>query len=250
MSVVGRLLQDDAPRLAPAPRPDIDRLSAAFRKGRRVQIPDFLSDETARRLQHCLAQEIAWQTQSTDGGRRFELFPNQLEAMTDTHRKMLLDIVHRTAEQGFQYFYDGYPIFEAAQEGTLAHPLLRAVHDLVNGEDFLGLMRRLIGRDDIAFADCQATCYRRGHFLTRHDDAVAGKNRIAAYVLNLTPYWRADWGGILEFFEDNRLVGGYVPGFNILNVFAVPTDHAVSYVTPFAGAERHAITGWLRAGAP
>lgn len=31
-----------------------------------------------------------------------------------------------------------------------------------------------------------------------------------------------------------------------LNVFAIPSAHAVSYVAPFAGANRHAVTGWVR----
>jgi Rps23 Pro-64 3,4-dihydroxylase Tpa1-like proline 4-hydroxylase len=30
---------------------------------------------------------------------------------------------------------------------------------------------------------------------------VAGKNRVAAYVLNLTPRWRVEWGGLLMFHD-------------------------------------------------
>jgi Rps23 Pro-64 3,4-dihydroxylase Tpa1-like proline 4-hydroxylase len=31
-----------------------------------------------------------------------------------------------------------------------------------------------------------------------------------------------------------------------MNIFRVPQLHAVSYVAPFARADRYSITGWLR----
>ncbi len=236
------------PALHITPRPDNADKQAAMklRAERRVQLPDFLELKDAERLYHCLAKEISWQVQSTDEGKKFELFPNQVAAMTPQQWDTLHQIVHKTARHGFQYFYDGFPIYESRQSGTLKNPTLMAAYDLINSEAFLSLMRRLTGVSDIAFADCQATRYGPGQFLTLHDDDVAGKKRVAAYVLNLTPHWRVDWGGVLEFYDDGRPVGGYVPGFNLLNLFMVPTEHAVTYVTPFAGGYRYALTGWLR----
>ena len=38
-----------------------------------------------------------------------------------------------------------------------------------------------------------------GDFLTVHDDETGGRKRLVAYVLNLTPIWRPDWGGALNF---------------------------------------------------
>src|SRR5690606_24819670 len=102
--------------------------------------------------------------------------------------------------------------------------------------------------EDIAFADSQATRFSAGHFLTTHDDDVAGKQRRAAYVLNLTPHWRTDWGGVLQFIDaDGHVTAGLAPKFNALNLFRVPQQHAVSFVTPSAPSSRYSITGWLRA---
>ena len=59
--------------------------------------------------------------------------------------------------------------------------------------------------------------------------------------------WRAEWGGLLLFKDDaGEVVEAFTPGFNVLNVFRVPQAHAVSMVTPFAGAPRLSITGWWR----
>mgnify|MGYP003473067562 CR=1 FL=1 len=75
----------------------------------------------------------------------------------------------------------------AAEPGLLAR-----FGDFLDSAPFLDLARRLTGRPDISFADVQATCYREGHFLTTHDDLVAGKNRVAAYVFSFTPRWRPE----------------------------------------------------------
>ena len=112
--------------------------------------------------------------------------------------------------------------------------------------DFIAFVRAVTGMSAIAFADAQATLYRPGDFLTAHDDTAAGKNRLAAYVLSMTPAWRADMGGILEFLDANGHVGGgYVPTFNALNLFRVPQVHCVSQVSLF-GALRYSVTGWFR----
>ena len=92
-----------------------------------------------------------------------------------------------------------------------------------------------------------ATAYGPGHFLTAHDDEVAGKKRHAAYVYNLTPTWRIDWGGLLLFHgADGHVARGFTPSFNALNLFAVPQPHSVSMVAPFAANRRYSVTGWLR----
>lgn len=44
-------------------------------------------------------------------------------------------------------------------------------------------------------------------FVTEHDDDVAGKQRLAAYVFGFTPQWRPDWGGVLQFIDSN----GHIP---------------------------------------
>ena len=123
--------------------------------------------------------------------------------------------------------------------------------EFLNSSAFIGSDRRLTGDSSIALVDANATLYEPGHFLTRHDDAVDGKNRVAAYVLNLTPVWSADWGGILNFHAgDGHVIEGYVPTFNALNVFRVPQMHGVSYVTPFAVAGRFSVSGWFRRAGP
>ena len=90
-----------------------------------------------------------------------------------------------------------------------------------------------------------------GPFLTVHDEEDRVKQRLYAYVLNMTAEWRPDWGGLLLFLdEDGHVAEGYTPAFNALNIFRVPARHAVSFVTPAAGAPRLSVTGWVRSRVP
>ncbi|MDP1778054.1 MAG: 2OG-Fe(II) oxygenase family protein, partial [Brevundimonas sp.] len=121
------------------------------------------------------------------------------------------------------------------------------VPGFLNGPDFIAFVRTVTGDARIDFADAQATRYRPGHVLTGHDDTAAGKNRLYAYVLNLTRDWRPDWGGVLAFeAADGHIEEGFAPAFNALNIFAVPMRHAVTQVASFAPRDRLSITGWLR----
>ena len=148
----------------------------------------------------------------------------------------------------FQYLYEQHILtLEGERYADLGHYWAR-VTDFLNGQAFLDLARDVTGMSGIAFADGQASLYRSGHFLTSHGDEAKGANRLAAYVLSLTPRWRAEWGGLLEFIgADGHIAAGYVPNFNSLRLFRVPINHHVSCVAPFAMAGRYSITGWLRA---
>ncbi len=70
-------------------------------------------------------------------------------------------------------------------------------------------------------------------------------------MLNLTPRWRADWGGLLLFTdEDGHVAEGYTPAFDALNLLRTPPPHRVSGVASFAPAPRLSITGWVRSKRP
>jgi len=110
--------------------------------------------------------------------------------------------------------------------------------------------RKVVGNDAIGFTDAQATAYGPGDFLTAHTDLVEGKQRHAAYVMNLTLVWSGDWGGLLLFHSaDGHVERAFVPAFNAINLFAVPTTHSVSQVASYVPYRRFAVTGWLRSRA-
>lgn len=202
-----------------------------------VQVPNILARADADALYRTLSGLEAWHTSIGAG-------PQSWSVPAGADASLALGQAHALAgsQQGFAYAFEHVPAVETGMA-----PALASVEALVRSDGFLDIGRKLLGDEEICFADAQACRYGPGHFLTAHDDNVAGKHRRAAYVLNLTPQWRADWGGLLLFHDEKgRVTNGLVPAYNVLNIFKVPVAHSVSAVAPFAPARRYSITGWLR----
>jgi len=231
---------------------DTVAIRSVFESMGRVHVPGVLEASSARCAHEILARETPWQLSLNPAGRHLDLGVESIDGIPEPQRAAVIEGLHgEAAGTGFRYVFNNFPIFDLFAAGDFAaHPLMDLLRFL-NGQRFLEFARAATGMPDIAFADAQATRYRSGHFLTEHDDDVAGKRRLAAYVLNFTPDWRADWGGVLQFIDgDGHVAEGYVPKFNALNLLRVPQKHAVSYVSPAARGARLSVTGWLRAGEP
>lgn len=227
----------------------VEQARAIYARTGRVHLSSVLDEATAWRAHRCLVHEIEWQLHFNEGERVYDLSAQQVDALGAQNWGGLLEVIHRNAANGFQYLFDNFPVSDQYERGQDLDIYLMRVHEFLNSPGFLDFARRLTGVETIALADAQATRYRPGHFLNCHDDAVEGKRRVAAWVLNLTPQWHAAWGGILQFIDrDGHLAEGYTPRFNALNVFKVPQQHAVSCVAPFAPHPRFSLSGWLREG--
>jgi hypothetical protein len=215
----------------------------------RVHIPNFLETRSAKRLLTSLEMETRWNLVTTLGGVHRDLDHAGMDRQDPVEKARFFAHVYAPARAGdFQYLFGNIPIYDAYHRGT-GRPYLNTLFEFLNGEPMLDVARKITGCADIGFADAQATRYSPGHFLTVHDDGIEGKDRRAAYVLNLTPDWRADWGGLTAFLgADGHVDEAFTPKFNALNLFRVPQPHAVTVVAPFAPRPRFAITGWFSAG--
>jgi Rps23 Pro-64 3,4-dihydroxylase Tpa1-like proline 4-hydroxylase len=160
-----------------------------------------------------------------------------------------LDVaVHKGAREGFQFRYATILTPDDPSDRAHLDDLLNRFACFLCSDRVLSCLKCIVGDPSVDFADAQATAYGPGNFLTKHDDAVAGKFRRAANVFNLSPGWEVDWGGLLQFHgRDHVVEEAYAPSFNVLNLFAVPAAHSVSYVTRFVPYRRYSVTGWLRA---
>lgn len=215
-------------------------LANTFARTGRLQIANLLTDASARRVHQALEQETPWGLTLNDGKKVLEF---QTVSPKD-YQEMAIAAWDR-AHSGFQYFHHHYRLFQnakiypAAAEGY--HAKLVA---FLTSAIFFAFIREVTGQDSISSISSTATLYQPLDFLTIHDDGVES-GKFIAYVLNMTPKWQPDWGGALQFFDaDNHLEESYLPAFNALNLFRVPTRHSVSQVAAFGGF-RYSVSGWF-----
>jgi Rps23 Pro-64 3,4-dihydroxylase Tpa1-like proline 4-hydroxylase len=248
-AVEGSLEHDvsGVPRFRLNPELDARLLELEFAERRRVQVPDFLAAECAAAMLIELRKRNDWRQVVNSGANVYDLDRATRERMPPHAASALDDAVYAGARSGFQHRYEAIRVPDGEPERSASADPLAAFASFMSSGEARDFLRRVTGSAEIAFADAQATSYSPGDFLTAHDDAVDGKGRLAAYVLSLTSGWRADWGGLLLFHDDDGLsIDGLVPRFNTLNLFAVPQVHSVSIVSRAAPYRRYSITGWLR----
>ncbi len=233
------------------PKHDIEALAASYQRSGRVQIREFLASDSARVVETMLKQQTPWGLCFNQGDRVAGLRGSDVAHLTPEKRSQIMHAVTQGARDGFQFFYQHFPLHSDYFAASASDVPLFRLFEFINSTAFLDRVRQITGHGDIAWADAHATCYQPGHFLMRHNDEMPDAERRAAYVLNFTRDWRPDWGGFLQFFDDNGDVEhGFRPLFNAINIFSVPCDHSVEAVSPFAQAPRLSVTGWLRADRP
>ncbi len=229
---------------------DRKALAKRFATESRVQVRSILTQETATTISQILRRETPWGiAYKVDGQPPVKLRIDELRANTPQQLRDIAAQVHRTAANGdYGVRFNQYPILDAYLQRWApggAHDLLL---EYINAEPFLDLVREITSIPELIKADAQATCFAPGDFLSIHNDSHVAEGWQVAYVLNFAdPEWKPDWGGYLNFFDDDGdIVQGWRPRFNTLNLFRVPQRHNVSYVPPFAPMGRFAITGWFR----
>lgn len=218
-----------------------------FERHARVHIPDILTSESAKSVLERLQKEVPWQAHFNEGGKTYDLHRDHIALLPDDKKALIVEQLHRNAQSTFQYLFLNYSISDAVEQNTNPGVELNSFLEFVNSREVLDFVRAVTQIDEIRFADCQATLYKPGHFLRAHNDDVERARRLVAYTFSFAQDWHADYGGILQFLDDDGHVDeGYLPKFNTLNLFKIPANHCVSYVSPYAPCMRYSLIGWFR----
>jgi Rps23 Pro-64 3,4-dihydroxylase Tpa1-like proline 4-hydroxylase len=230
-----------------SPHHDVKLLSKVFARGGRIHIPELLRPEDAKRIHDALVSRTPWNVTVIHKDLVYDVTPEQWAEMSDEQKRAFDAEVIDFARKQYEGRYRTLRLSDHGESFTGQIPELVALTEFLSGEEFISFIRRVTGNRHVDFADSQATCYWPGDFLHPHFDVVGEKKRQFAYVLNLTPQWRVEWGGLLGFIDsDGHLSEAYAPRWNALNLLDVRLHHYVSHIAPFAAANRYSITGWLR----
>ena len=231
--------------------PDLNAVELAkrFSEDDRVRIENVLETDIVERVHQAARQDVPYEFLSNIDGKNVAIPSSQMAAFDaeqgQDFRRKLLD----QAARGIGFFYCGYMMARKLDDtANESLKFLHSVFEFLNSDDMLSFVSTVTGRDDLRSADAHFTRYTPGQFLTRHRDDNVNEQRRIAYVLSLSKDWHPDWGGLLQFFEDDGTTrDSWAPKFNSLALFDVRHVHSVTFVAPFAMEPRLSVTGWFRA---
>jgi Rps23 Pro-64 3,4-dihydroxylase Tpa1-like proline 4-hydroxylase len=231
------------------PELDIRGLAKQYVVDDRLRIPDLLKTDFAEQVYAACRHDVPYEYLCYVDGQNLVIPPDAFEELPPEDQQDLKDKVVDNASKGVGFFYSGYQMRRANRATTDAKlAFLHRVFEFVNSHEMLEFMQVVTQQDDLKGADLQYTRYTTGHFLTRHKDDITSEGRRIAYVLGFSRHWHPDWGGLLQFFEDDGTPrDAWLPAFNTLSIFDVRHIHSVTYVTPFAREPRLSLTGWFYA---
>ena len=231
--------------------PDLDTkaLAVEFAKDGRIRIENILTPGVAERVRSYCLTDAPFETIYHLDGENHVSPVEEMARMDPSQQHEFQTKIIKAASQGVGFLYCGYMISRAKR--NVASERLRYLHSIfefLNGREMLDFICKVSGRDDLLSADAQYTRYTAGQFLTRHRDDVSNEKRRLAYVFAFSKDWHPDWGGLLQFYEDDGTPrDAWSPKFNSMSLFDIRHVHSVTYVTPFALSPRLSLTGWFRA---
>jgi SM-20-related protein len=220
---------------------DWDAIKNEYQKDLRVRVDNIWTAEHANMIGQSLAKKTQFGHAYTQDGRAIESSEQTLASMSLAERKQLFGNLYKDASNGVGFWYGRHMVNPSSPK------ILVDAKDYLNSEAALEKIRYISGRSDIKLASAQGTRYTAGNFLTRHNDILEREGRILAFVLSFTPKWHPDWGGLLQFYQnDGTPRDAWTPKFNSMTLFDVRHVHAVTYLPPFSPIQRLSITGWFR----
>lgn len=226
------------------PNTNLAEINNEFAKDQRVRIQSLIPMDQAEQMFNSLTNEVPYSIALIRDNRPIALSDSEWRNLPAQQKQAIHNETMLNASKGVGFIYGRYQL--SLHQESLVH--LKALHEWLNSEEVLNWVREMSGHRDIVSASAQATRYTAGQFLTRHMDTHDTEQRRLAYVFSFTPNWHPDWGGLLQFYQqDGTPRDAWAPGFNTFSIFDVKHIHSVTYITPFSLTPRLSVTGWFRA---
>jgi hypothetical protein len=228
---------------------DLKALRKAFAQDGRIRVRNALDPAIANAVADDMAK-LPFQLFCATGSGVAVIDPAEMVGW-DRGRQAELQrtLMHAASRaEGFAYF--GFRMTETWKTGAPDTALGRFYAEL-GSKKTLEAICTITDSSSFDNVFAQATDYRPGHYLTRHLDDPKGEHRKFAFVWGFTRIWDPDWGGLLQFFDnEGQPTTSLSPGFNTLDLFDVRHVHSVTLVTPWALNPRLAVSGWFVKGDP
>lgn len=223
---------------------DIENLKIDFSIQKRLKIKNFLNETFVESLFKFIFLEKNWTLATGIDKNKYEktVIPQNEKA----NSLQIKNVNNSFGKDNFTY------IFYRSMNGDINNKKMSyfefTLRQILSSNIFINKLNYITGLELTKLTTLFLSKYKPGSFLSPHSDKGNGK---LAFVINLSKFWKPQYGGVLHFLNDDRteIIDSYVPLFNTFIIFEVPLEkgipHFVSHVNPNIKHNRYAITGWF-----
>lgn len=219
---------------------NIELLNTEFNNFKKIKISNFLNEQFAELLYKHATLEKNWILSTGIDNNKYEKANNKQNEKINSLQ--IKNVNNAFLKNQFSY------IFYRSMNNVNISFIEFKLRKYLNSESFISKLNEITNLGLTQLTTLFMSKYSSGNFLSPHSDR--GNGRLA-FVINLTKYWKPQYGGNLHFLDEDRkeIIHTYVPEFNNLIIFNVPEEksvpHYVSHVISNIKLSRYAITGWF-----
>ena len=219
---------------------NIELLNAEFNNHRKIKILNFLNSNFAELLFKHALLEKNWTLSSG-------IDKNKYEKANNKQNEKINNIQIKNVNNAFGKDQFSYIFYRSMNSINMSY-IEFTLRKFLNSESFINILNQITNLELTQLTTMFMSKYSSGNFLSPHSDR--GNGRLA-FVINLTKFWKPQYGGNLHFLNENRtqIIDTYVPEFNNLIIFDVPQEygipHYVSHIAPNIKLSRYSVTGWF-----
>ncbi len=226
------------------PALDLEAAKARYAFQRRVQIYDFLTDDSAEQITDVLTAKTPWGFTYQDGGMMRHISSRELESLTRGRSERIAKTLHEHVQSGaYTFGYHNFLLAESAASDPAITNEISNISVMLNSQILLTLVRDITGKSNLNKITASAALYANNHFSGQRPQSTNNTARIG-FSLQFTKEWKNDWGGHLQFLNAaDDIIQSYKPRYNCLILFEASQPHSTSFVTSFANKGHYCING-------
>lgn len=219
---------------------DIEELKNDYLIKKKLKINNFLNNVFVESLFKYIYLDKNWMLATGIDKNKYEKLSNQQNDKINTLQ--IKNVNNAFSKDQFTY------IFYRTMNGVKMSPFEFVLRQTLGSKDFIDKLNNITGLGLTKLTTLFLSKYKSGSFLSPHSDK--GNGRLA-FVINLSKFWKPQYGGVLHFMNEERteIIESFVPSFNTFFIFEIPSDkgisHFVSHVSPNVKHNRYAVTGWF-----
>lgn len=219
---------------------NIENLRVIFENNQKLKINNFLNEEFAETAFKYAFLEKNW-ILSTG------INTNKYEKKDSLEFQKINNLQIKNVNTAFGKDHFSY-IFYRNMNGINMTYTEFTLRQILGSSEFIKKLNEITGLTLTKLNTLFMSKYKSGNFLSPHSDN--GNGRLA-FVINLTKFWKPQYGGSLHFMNKERteIIETFVPEFNNFIIFHVPDGvgipHFVGHVAPNVKFSRYAVSGWF-----